>query len=151
MATGFTQRFKGKINIGASGLWVHGRSIYGNASTQRLPLMCSSLGYSSANASIVTLLTSASTTQGIVKIAAPPFPNYKMLFQVSTLNAGGGIILMASTDGSIGFNGSTLSVAKSSGTTAQVLELVATSSNNWAIIGEYPFSSTGLWTLSTSS
>ena len=149
MASGFTNRWKGKVN--ASELWVAGQPALGKSAAQRLALVSSSLGASTTAGTYITLLSSGSTTQAIVRIEPPLFPGDRRFFQVSTLGVGLGVILTASTNGSITFNGSSLSVAASSGTTAQGLSLVAMSSANWLIDGEYPFSSTGLWTLSTSS
>lgn len=149
MASGFVQRFKGKISVAE--LWIKGQPMFGKSALQNLAVISSSLGASTSSGTYVNLLSTGSTTQYIVRIEPPQFTGDLRVFSVSTGGVGLGAILTASTDGSITFNGSSLSVAKSSGTTSQVIRMEATSSANWAITGQYPFSSTGLWTLSTSS
>src|SRR5512143_2392934 len=149
MATGFVSRWKGKVT--ASEFYVRGQPVFGKTAAQSLAVVSSSLGASTSAGTYITLLSSGSTTQYIVRIEPPNFPGDQRLFQVSTAGVGLGVILTASTDGSITFNGSSLSVMKSSGTTSQVVHMVAMSSVNWLISGQYPFSSRGLWSLSTSS
>jgi hypothetical protein len=154
MASGFVQRWKGKADFDPSCLWVAGQPIYGPTASASVVLVSSSLGASTLNGSFNNLLSSASTTQSIVRLRKPMYAGSQMTVQVSTAS-GLGIILTASTDGSITFNGSSLSVAKSTGSIVQTLELNATSTANWAITGAYPgiATSTGgvVWTLSTSS
>lgn len=149
MATGFVQRFKGKIE--ADSLWVKGVQVAGAGAAANVSLISSSLGASTLSGSISVLLSSGSTTQAIVRLSRP-FAGATKTIQVST---GLGVIITASTNGSITFNGSTLSVAASSGSTCYTLELVGTSTVNWAVVGAYPgiYTSTGgvIWTLSTSS
>ena len=150
MATGFVQRFKGKIEVHS--FTVRGQPQIGLAATQNVALISSSLGASTVSGPFGNLLSSGSTTQSSVRLPLPRFAGNRKVFQVST---GFGIILTASTDGSIIFNHSTLSVAASTGSTTYSLEIVATSTTNWVVVGAYPgmYTSTGgvIWALSTSS
>ena len=171
MASGFVQRFKGKIK--ASVAWIDtanittlnistasgaaviaGHVLYGAGAIQNLSLISSSLGASTigSTASFVNLLSSASTTQSIVRIPAPTFAGEAIVIQTSTSM---GYILTASTAGAVTFNGSSLTAAASTGGAPYVLSLEATSTANWAIVGAYPgiYTSTGgtIWALSTST
>jgi hypothetical protein len=155
MASGFVQRFKGKVNFAPGGLWVGGQPIYGGSASGTLALVSSSLGASTASQAINVLTSSGSTTQSILRLAKPPFAGFDMLIQMSTLS-GLGLIVTASTAGAVTFNGTTATAMASTGnSTAVALELMATSTANWAIMGAYPgiFTSTGgtIWTFSTSS
>ena len=152
MATGFVQRFKGKVAFDKGSFWMAGQPIYGAAAAGTVALVSSSLGYSTVGAAFTALQSSGTTTKSIAHLKPPPFIGFDMMIQNPS---GSSLILMASTDGSITFNGSTLSVATSTGSTALTLEIVATSSANWAIVGAFPgtYTSTGgvNWLLSTSS
>lgn len=154
MATGFTTRWKGKI--AAAEIWVSGQPIAGPSARQSLTLVNSSLATPTSAGTFINLVSSGSTTNSLVNIEKPNFVGDCRLFVMSTLN-GLGVTLLASTAGAgtVTFNGSSNTVIKSTGSTVQSIEMMATSLTNWALVGAYPgfASSTGgiLWTLSTSS
>jgi hypothetical protein len=154
MAGGFVQRWKGRASFDPGTFTIGGQAVYGASATANVTLVSSSLGASTLKATYNNLLSSASTTQAIVRVDKPAFAGDKCVVQLSTLG-GLGVILTVSTDGSVTFNGSSFSVAKSTGSIVQTLKLEASSTANWTIIGAYPgiATSTGgvVWTLSTSS
>lgn len=165
MASGFVSRWKGKIKASVAyidtayitNFGTANRTLYGSAATQTLTLVSSSLGASTVSASIALLLSSGSTTTAIVRLSPPQFAGQPVLIQMSTLGLGGlGFMITASTAGAVTFNGSSDTVVASTiASTNYTLDLRATSTTNWAILGAYPdiYTSTGgtIWALSTST
>ena len=78
MASGFTQRWKGKVT--AAELWVSGQPVFGPQAKQSLSVMSSSLGASTSSGTYIALLSSGSTTQFIARIEKPGYIGDRRLF-----------------------------------------------------------------------
>lgn len=146
MATGFVQRFKGKIALaGNNGLVVGGIPLYGTGAVQTLST--ASANFTAINGVPVSVIT-ASSAINVWNLPKPSFGGQTKCLQ---LLVSSGILVTASTDGSRTFNGSSNSVFKS--TQNSIIELQATSTLNWAITGVFPGSTlvSSILTLSTTT
>lgn len=144
MATGFVQRFKGKIQ--ADALYVKGQGVYGAGAAQSLTLASATASIGTINASGVTAI-SATSIKAIARLSKPTYVGEFKTIQLTTVSSG--ILITASTDLSVFFNGSTGNTTILS-TLAVSFNLVATSTTNWAISGIYP-STLGALTLSAAT
>ena len=146
MATGFVQRFKGKITVGAGGFWVRGNPVYGAMSQQSLSTSSTAFVVSTISGNYTTI--ASGTNAYIYRLGLPAYAgdvNVIQITSVSTL----GVFFTASVDATVTINGSSVNTTFKS-TQASVIQLVATSTANWAITGVYP-STLGVLTLSTST
>lgn len=123
MANGFTQRFKGKIT--ASSLWLGGSPQFGPGAY----VAYSTAGSMDPGTEKVSLLQASSAA--VVSQLAPGSPAQEKLLVIDVSSS---IFIKAPAGG--GFNGSTLSVFKS--TYDMRVQLVAMSSLQWAIAQAYP-------------
>ena len=149
MATGFVQRFKGKIQ--ADAIFVKGQAFVGPAASQSLSTSSTAFVTPSITAPFASI--ASGTNAYIYRLPKPTFAGQQQVIQltaVSTL----GVFFTASTDASALIAGSSINTTLKS-TIASLISLQATSTSNWAIIGAYPgtYTSTGgtIWALSTST
>lgn len=175
MANGFVQRFKGKINLAAGGLWVAGSQC--NASGADLNV---NLGWgtvqttTSSTAAPVQLTTSrvggidvfapVPLTGGSIMRLPPPIGGVSKVVQFSTINGSTIMFLTASTAGAVvfggvGSTGSTAGFGGTGGTTLSntvkttqsgQIELMGLSTAAWLVVGVLP-STVGAFTWSTST
>jgi len=143
MASGFVQRWKGKI--ACDELWVGGQLLAGGGGVGVQTLSLGNTTGTLTNYGVTAI--SATSGLAIVRLASPNYANQSKTIQLTTVSSG--IFITASTAGTVFINGSSINTTIKS-TLAGVLELVATSTSNWAITGVYP-STTGFPTLSTST
>lgn len=153
MATGFSQRWKGRI--AARQLWLGSpavqvtatggdlNTIAGSATLQALTT--SSTTSTITNTGPTTIASSSALT--IWRLAPPTSPGMDKLIQLTTVSSG--VFITTSTDGSVLLNGSSLNTTIKS-TIATIIDLFATSTSNWAIAGVYP-STLGPLTISTTT
>jgi hypothetical protein len=149
MASGFVQRFKGKVNFAPSGLWIGGSPLFGAGSAQNLTLASATVSIGAiTNYGLTTI--NATSAVAIARLARPAYPGQAKTLQLTAISSA--VFITASTDGSVTLNGSSINTTFKS-TVASVITLVATSSANWAIDGLFPGSTTlsSILTLSTST
>lgn len=139
MATGFVDRWKGKITVDAAAQWVQGQPLYGAASVQTISTAASAtfpnttaVDGSSATNFGVSIVKSSATS--VITMRAPSYAGQFKLVQISTLNTAANIFLKVSTGGGVTLNGSSFSVIQST-IGNSILEFVATSTVNWAFAG----------------
>lgn len=129
MATGFTQRFKGKITGAA--LWLGGAPVYGPGSR----VAYSTAGTQNiANEAISSI--NASSAMSIWSMTGLPAPGLQKVFD---LTVSSGAFIKAAAGAS--FDASTATVIKS--TYAMRLTLMGLSSAKWSIIDVYPETTLG--------
>ena len=175
MATGFVQRYKGKVALAAGGLSIAGTQV--NASGADLnvntgwataPLSTSSTAaptqLSTARTSGVEQLWPTALTGGSIYRLPPPTVGAVKLLNYSTINGSTILWVTTSTAGAVvlqgvGSTGSTASFAGSGGSTISntikstqscQIELVGVSTSAWLFTGVVP-STSGHLTFSTST
>ena len=144
--SGFVERYKGKVTMDQGSATVAGFPLYGKGSVTTFsstPGAGISTGFAIPAYGISLVASSANNS---FVIQPPQYIGEFKTIQTSTV--GGTVVFMASTNGSITFNGSSFSVVKST-VGNSVYELLATSSVNWALTVQTNSSVTH--TLSTSS
>lgn len=154
MATGFVQRFKGKIALAQGGLYIGGTQVNATGvdlnalvgqSVQQNILSTTSTGTGTITNTGPTTISSSSGIN--VYRLARPISGCEKLIQLTTVSSG--VLITASTDGSVTINGSSINTTIKS-TVAAVIDLVGTSTSNWAIAGLF-ISTLATLTLSTST
>lgn len=147
MATGFQQRFKGKIL--AAQIWIQGGGPLAGAGAIQA-LSTSSTTTTITNAGVTTI--NSSSVLSIWRLAPPTQSVLGLSKTVQLSPVSSGVFVTASTDGTVLFNGSSINTTFKS-TVVSVIELVATSTTNWAIAGVFPGSTlvASPLTLSTST
>lgn len=142
MASGFVQRWKGKIDVDQ--IWISGQPVYGPAITQTLSTTSAT---HTINQSGVTTIANSSGAD-VWRIASPTIIGIEKTIQLTTVSSGTFICANSSAAAAAPtFNGSSNTVVKM--LNAGIIELRATSTSNWAITGVFP-SSLGL-TISTTT
>ncbi len=153
MATGFVDRWKGKITVDASAQFIAGTPLYGPASVQNVSTLTA--GSLTPNSSFVDGSTVTnygvtivqSSAGGVMTMQAPSYVGQFKIVLISTIGSSTLFLKMGST-ATVKINGSSFWIVKSSiGNSA--LEFVATSSVNWALGGVQ--NSTVTHTLSTTT
>lgn len=177
MATGFVQRFKGKIALAQGGMSIGGSQVSVaatdlNANNGAGTVFTSTGAASTATAYIPTTISTGfglkrlqpGSTQPLFRLPAPSQGGGFVTIAYSTVNGSTGLILTLSTDGSVtlqgvGSTGSTASFAGSGGSTltntikstqSHLIELQSLSTVAWQFLGVTP-STVGPLTFSTSS
>lgn len=147
MATGFVDRIKGKITQDPQTFWIGGTPQYGAVATQAVTAS-STVAAQNVNSYGITTINASTGNLCVFRLQKPGFAGQFKTIQLNPCSSVGGIFLTASTDGSITFNGSSFSVIKST-IAGSIIELTATSTNNWATAGLVNSSATH--TLSTTT
>lgn len=146
MPSGFQQRWKGKVN--AAVLWLGGQPQNGIASA--LALTTSSTTTTIPSAGVTTIVSSSVLSIWRLQPPRPHNINMPVTIQLTTVSSG--VFITTSTDGSVLINGSSINTTIKS-TQAGVIEMVPTSTTNWAIRSVFPGSTlvSSILTLSTST
>lgn len=177
MATGFVDRFKGKIATPVGGLFIGGTQVTttgadANTSAGTGTVFTSTGSASTATAYNPTTISAGfglkqlfpGSTQPIFRLPKPTQGGGFVTINYSTINGSTGLILTLSTDGSVvlqgvGSTGSTASFAGTGGSTltntikstqSHQIELQSVSTTAWLFCSVVP-SSVGALTFSTSS
>lgn len=129
MATGFVQRFKGKI--AAAALWFNGAQVFGPGAY----VAYSTAGTQTIGAQALAKIT-ASSAISIFTMSDLPAPGLEKFFDLAVTS---GMFLKAASGAS--FDNSTNTVIKS--TYNMRLNLMGLSSAKWAIMGVYPDTTAG--------
>src|ERR1035437_5935257 len=96
MATGFVNRFKGKVNFAPGGLWLGGAPLFGAGSLQNLTLAGSSISIGAINNFGLTTIN-ATSMLAVARIAKPAYAGQAKTIQLTAVSSG--VILTTSTDG----------------------------------------------------
>lgn len=153
MATGFVQRYKGKIAVPVGGIYIGGTQLSGSAadfntisgSATLQALTSASTTSTITNTGPTTIASSSALT--IWRLAKPTSPGQDKVIQLTTVSSG--VFITASTDGSVLLNGSSINTTIKS-TVAANIDLFATSTSNWAIVGLF-ISTLATLTISTTT
>lgn len=152
MATGFVQRYKGKIALPVGGLWIGGVQITGSGADFN---SISGQGTVQAltTASAVTTITNTGVTTINASSAlliyrlARPVPGAEKVIQLNPVSSG--VFITVSTDGSVLLNGSSINTTIKS-TVAANINLSGNSTSGWTITSVF-ISTLATLTLSTST
>jgi|SRR5882672_4700870 len=140
MATGFVQRFKGKVTFDAGALWLAGQPLYGPGSAQSIGSVAAQSTTTLTGGGISSIL--ASTQPIFARLPAPTIVGIEKTIVFTVGSSGAWVTLPAG----VTFSGSTFNTIKT--VTNGAASLVGVSSIVWAITG---FASTGTLTFSTST
>jgi hypothetical protein len=164
MATGFVDRYKGKVAQPIGGMFVGGIQVLATGPDMNTCVGTGTVFTSTGSASTIaftpTVVSSGfglkqlnpTSTQPIFRLPPPAFPGGWTTIVYSTINGSTGLILTFSTDGSVtlvgvGSTGSTASFAGSGGSTlsntlkstqSHQIELQSISSAKWLFAGVVP-------------
>ena len=135
MATGFVQRWKGKVALPVGGLWIGGVQYSGSGNDLNTISGSGSLQALTTASAVTTItntgVTTIAATSGIlVYRLARPVPGGDKVIQLTTVSSG--IFITASTDGSVLLNGSSINTTIKS-TVAANINLMGNSTSGWTI------------------
>lgn len=170
MATGFVQRFKGKIDVALGGLWIAGVQVITTGADQNVDYGWGTVGGPSTAGSTagssspgVTLASSRAAgidifnppSSGLVVALAPPLPGITKIIKYSTLNSSTGLKIKTGSITTIFTGGESTAYAISTfcnvllSTISMTIELMGLSTVEYLIAGLYP--TTGALTYSSST
>jgi hypothetical protein len=143
--SGFVERYKGKYTADQNATRVAGIPMYGSATQQSTTIGAGAASTVTVGAvTVVRVITP--TTNCFVRLPPITFIAQPIAIEISGVTATSTTNVWITTNGVGTFNGTTVNTIKS--TANATIELQATSSVNWAVMGTF---STGAYTGSTST
>lgn len=134
MATGFVERYKGKYTADPNSTRIAGVPMYGSAT--QLTFTPTSTGSTVTIPNITVARINASSTTAFIRLPQITFIGQPMAIEVFGVGSTSTAIFISATPSSVaGFIGSSFNTIKSTG--SFTMELQATSSINWAIMGVF--------------
>lgn len=149
MATGFVQRYKGKIDFAAGGLWIAGVQIGAAGADLNVNTGWGTVDVIAANGTIpnsgLNLITSTALASGIYNLAAP-VPGHTVVISASTastawmIKTSTGVVTIQGTQGAGSLGGSSLTntIKSTSSLVATQIEMIGLSTSAWLFNGVYP-------------